>query len=327
MNKLSLKPVRFSKLFLLGVAEAVLLYIPVAIIAVLIAGLVGIMFGFNVFGQTTKFQDAQLVLWLGIALAFLCYVVQRYLRNRQTDTMIALRWLCLVSIPVLLVGGILGSVGLFVSATRAPKGCDMTSTLDTAISSTYPIMAEKTDASEYGSGFAIDGKGTIVTAYHVVQDAKQVYINFQSGRQPLTIVRTSPADDLALLKYSKPTPSYINLSDNPALGEDTYALGYPGNAFFVGEASLTKGIVSRTITNDDVRSIAGNAPIELSFVQTDAAINPGNSGGPLINKCGVIGVVDKISDSENLHQYGLGVSEQNISYAINSSTLKAAFGL
>ncbi|MNJ00678.1 hypothetical protein D3C73_1600810 [compost metagenome] len=45
----------------------------------------------------------------------------------------------------------------------------------------------------------------------------------------------------------------------------------------------------------------------------------------MIGKCGVVGIVSFISDTNELHQYLGAVSEQNIGFAVSSKTAKLAF--
>ncbi len=55
--------------------------------------------------------------------------------------------------------------------------------------------------------------------------------------------------------------------------------------------------------------------------------NAGNSGGPIVNRCGVVGVVSMTSDASSLFEYIGTVSEQNIGFGISSKTAEKAFGL
>lgn len=189
------------------------------------------------------------------------------------------------------------------------------------VSATVPI------ATNLGSGtaFAIDNAGHYLTAQHVIEGAAEVYINTTAGKTPMTVVDQDAALDIALLT-STPSQYYLPITGTYEQGDEVYALGYPGNAFTAGQASLSSGIVSRILTNDDLKLTDQSVPDGLELVQTDAAINPGNSGGPLVNRCGVVGVVSGISDRSQLGDYGLE-SEQGISYAISAKTVATRFRL
>ena len=176
-----------------------------------------------------------------------------------------------------------------------------------------------------GTGFAVGNNTTILTAYHVVEDATSIIANYSAGEVKMEVIETAPQYDLALLKIDKPTSSFFSLSESYATADDVYVYGYPGNSLTAGPPSLTTGIISRVVDLASLRMTSQDAADGLEIIQTDAAINPGNSGGPLIGSCGVVGIVSFISDTSELHQYLGSVSEQNIGFAISSKTAKNAF--
>lgn len=177
-----------------------------------------------------------------------------------------------------------------------------------------------------GTAFAIDGNGTYLTAYHIVDGASRVYKNLTSGEEPLVVQSIAPEYDIAVLKSEKASPVFLRLTSRYGLTDQVLAFGYPGNAFTAGSASVSGGLISRILTNEHLKMTDNSIPAGLEMIQTDAAVNPGNSGGPLINKCGVVGIISAMSDRNNLQDYGFA-SEQGISYAISSSTAATRFGL
>jgi serine protease Do len=129
-----------------------------------------------------------------------------------------------------------------------------------------------------GSGFVINPAGYIVTNNHVVQDATEIQVKIDDGRElPGKVVGRDPRTDLALLKVDATGLPVIPLGDSSELqvGEPVMAIGNP----FGLERTVTTGIVSAT------GRVIGQGPYD-DFIQTDASINPGNSGGPLINSRG-----------------------------------------
>jgi 2-alkenal reductase len=149
-----------------------------------------------------------------------------------------------------------------------------------------------------GSGFLADDQGHIVTNYHVVQGASRVRVTLHDGRTlDATVVRTGPADDLAVLQVdaaqvSGITPLTLGDSDATQPGQMAVALGSPLGL----EGSITVGVVSGV---DRSRPGISGRPI-TGMIQTDASINPGNSGGPLLNSSGeVIGVNTSIEQAPN----------------------------
>jgi S1-C subfamily serine protease len=150
-----------------------------------------------------------------------------------------------------------------------------------------------------GTGFVVDGDGTIVTARHVVDGASSITVKFADGTtRKAKVTGSDDATDVATLKVdtSGLTLHPLELSTSSvAVGEPVAAIGDP----FDYARSLSTGIVSgvdRTVQ-------APNGFTVAHAVQTDAALNPGNSGGPLLNARGeVIGVVDQIATDGNADQ-------------------------
>ncbi len=59
-----------------------------------------------------------------------------------------------------------------------------------------------------GTAFAVNDATTLLTAYHVIEGATEVYANWTSGRVGIAVVDTAPEFDLALLKIEKPLEGY-----------------------------------------------------------------------------------------------------------------------
>jgi serine protease Do len=138
----------------------------------------------------------------------------------------------------------------------------------------------------FGSGFLVDGKGVILTNYHVVDGATQVEVRLRDGSKYLSKdIHGDRKTDLAIVRIDTKgkTLPYLELGDSDAMeiGDRVLAVGAP----FGLTGSVTAGIVSAKGRN------GLNMNMYEDFLQTDAAINPGNSGGPLVNLEGkVIGI-------------------------------------
>ena len=135
-----------------------------------------------------------------------------------------------------------------------------------------------------GSGFIIDRDGTIVTNYHVVDDAEKITVTLSDGRSfDGKVLGKDQKTDIAVIKISAPQDlptAPLGDSDRLEVGEWVMAIGNP----FGLDHTVTSGIVSAKGRH------IGAGPYD-DFIQTDASINPGNSGGPLINLRGeVIGI-------------------------------------
>jgi S1-C subfamily serine protease len=140
-----------------------------------------------------------------------------------------------------------------------------------------------------GSGFIVDGNGTILTNAHVVENADRVTVILKDGRSfEGEVAGVDEVTDLAVVKINirgegLPTAPLGN-SDQVQVGDWAIAVGNPLGL----DNTVTLGIVS---TLNRSSAMVGIPDKRLDFIQTDAAINPGNSGGPLLNERGdVIGI-------------------------------------
>jgi len=166
-----------------------------------------------------------------------------------------------------------------------------------------------------GSGIIIDGNGTILTNYHVVENAVKVQVSIEKGQNvDAQVVGKDPSNDLAVLRI--PTdgltlhPLTLGDSSKAQVGDPVLAIGNP----FDLERTLTTGVISalqRQIT-------APNGFAIDNVLQTDAPINPGNSGGPLLNAQGqVIGINSQIETG------GSGNGSVGIGFAVPINTAKS----
>jgi serine protease Do len=135
-----------------------------------------------------------------------------------------------------------------------------------------------------GSGFVFatrDGRAYVLTNSHVVEDAHDIRVKFQDGREfDARVKGTDPKSDVAVLEIAGNGLPVLKWGDSGKLevGEWVVAMGNP----FGLSHTLTTGVVSAK-----GRTSLGINDYE-DFIQTDAAINPGNSGGPLLNLDGEV---------------------------------------
>ena len=151
-------------------------------------------------------------------------------------------------------------------------------------------MPQKRDVRSMGSGFVISEDGYILTNYHVIENADNIYVRLIDRREyTAEVIGTDARSDLALLKVDADDLPYLRFADSDSVkvGEWVLAIGSP----FGLDYSVSSGIISAI-----GRSIPGpNNDTYVPFIQTDVAINPGNSGGPLFNLDGeVVGINSQI---------------------------------
>ena len=157
-----------------------------------------------------------------------------------------------------------------------------------------------------GSGVIISNEGYIVTNYHVVKGADEIYVLNDQDRFDAEVVGTDPETDLAVIKIKDGAGRFqaISLGDSDELevGEWVLAIGSPFSIWL--QHSVTAGIVSgKGRVNVGLGEI-----VYQDFIQTDAAINPGNSGGALVNLRGeLVGINTAIySDGFSGGNVGIG---------------------
>jgi Do/DeqQ family serine protease len=171
-------------------------------------------------------------------------------------------------------------------------------------------------AMSLGSGVIVDDQGTILTNYHVVEQAQEVKAALADGREMRArLLGADRRTDLAVLSLEHDSLPHAVMGDSESLQVGDIVLAI-GNPFGLGE-TVTMGIVSAI-----GRGSLGLADYE-DFIQTDAAINPGNSGGALVNTRGeVVGINTAIYSRSGGYQ-GIGFAiPSNMAREVLDSILK-----
>jgi serine protease Do len=164
-----------------------------------------------------------------------------------------------------------------------------------------PYLIEEPSKGQ-GTGFFIDKHGHILTCAHVVDGAKNVYIEIPSlGNEKYNckIIFICPEFDIALLKtVDYNSRYYVELGDSDKLevGKEVQVVGYP--------VSLTRNTNAINNLKYTVGIISGQ---QNGKIQTDSAINPGNSGGPLFCNNKVIGINSMKLVGDKLDNIGFAI--------------------
>lgn len=186
------------------------------------------------------------------------------------------------------------------------------------------IQVFSESGSGIGSGFVIDEEGHIVTNYHVVQNADEVEVHFQSGLKVYGQVIGEDLDsDLAVIQVDvdpeELNPLALADSNQVRVGQSVVAIGNP----FGLSGTMTSGIVSalgRTLQS--IRQTETGAFFSAGdLIQTDATINPGNSGGPLLNLNGEVVGVNRAIRTSGSTSDGDPINT-GIGFAVSSNILK-----
>ena len=148
-----------------------------------------------------------------------------------------------------------------------------------------------------GTGVIVHPDGYVLTAHHVVSNARRIVVVTPGEfRAPAIVVSSDSEHDLTLLKIDT-----VGLSEAPVgyagavrLDEEVIVIGYQ---FGLRDVSISRGRVAAVRTKGVKR-----------VFQVDAAVNPGNSGGPVFNQWGeVVGIVTtKFTHPSGISPEGMG---------------------
>lgn len=149
-----------------------------------------------------------------------------------------------------------------------------------------------------GSAILIEG-GFLVTNAHVVEPFARVDVVFEGGEHhdDLPVVGADLVADIAVLGPVDTERRALPIGDfEGAKGDDLFLVGFPGEVDDEPEATISRGILSRTRSVED---------FDLTFFQTDASIGGGQSGGALVDDRGRVVGVSGFSFAE---QFALALS-------------------
>lgn len=151
-----------------------------------------------------------------------------------------------------------------------------------------------------GSGFVV-APNLAVTNAHVASVAMQ-YPNIRmaivapngEGMAPAEVIRYSPEQDLALLRFSGESPPALTISTvAPRPGDAIVALGYPDLDDLDRPATELVRPTAPSRSNGAIAALRDIAPTgqPIPTINHEATISSGSSGGPLLDECGrVVGV-------------------------------------
>ena len=137
-------------------------------------------------------------------------------------------------------------------------------------------------ASGHGSGILVSADGLVLTAQHVVDEARllAVWVPGESRAYPASVIYQDEERDFAFLAIPGTFPHHIPLtvpSEALRVRQTVHAVGYPLDARRTDPQS-SRGIISGVLPSGEL--------------QLDMGLNPGNSGGPLIDENErVVGIV------------------------------------
>ncbi|MGD0654515.1 MAG: trypsin-like peptidase domain-containing protein [Thermoguttaceae bacterium] len=146
--------------------------------------------------------------------------------------------------------------------------------------------------NEYGAGVAVDRRGLILTAYHVLGEDSDYYVTTSERKvYKASIKAADPRSDLAVLAIEAADLVPISFGNAGELkkGQIVVSLGNPYAIAHDGQVSAGWGIVSnlsrKAPATPGESDPAGKSTLHHfgTLIQTDAKLNLGTSGGPLMN--------------------------------------------
>jgi serine protease Do len=172
-----------------------------------------------------------------------------------------------------------------------------------ASSAVVKIRAVNLDQTLAGTGFFIDNRGTLLTAYDVVLESTRASIDYGGKQVEVKIIGRDVRSGIALLKADLQNTPFIPMgnSDNLKVASGLVGIGYAYNL----PVSPSFGIV----TGFDVRYL--NSFFATTHVSCNVTVSPGQIGGPLLNSNGEAVAMMFFSVDGGRECYGIPIKSVN----------------
>ncbi|HEY0547690.1 MAG TPA: trypsin-like peptidase domain-containing protein [Pyrinomonadaceae bacterium] len=149
-----------------------------------------------------------------------------------------------------------------------------------------------------GTGLIVRPDGVILTAYHLIKDAREVQVRLKNGEayDKVQLIASDERRDVAALRISATNLPLLPIgeTDNAPVGERVYAISNPKLLAW----TASDGILSAIRLADDVPG-AGSGYRLLQFT---APVSEGSSGGVLIDDRGsALGLIVASAGGQNLN--------------------------
>jgi S1-C subfamily serine protease len=194
-----------------------------------------------------------------------------------------------------------------IKAVQPPDG-SVPQAVTAAEDSTVTVLASKPacGVDSEGSGWVVM-RGRVVTNAHVVAGASSIVVR-ESGSTSVeraTLVAFDPERDLAVLDVADLDAAPLDIGTDAAAGDQTYAVGYPGDGRFTISPQRVRDRLTARGTD-----IYQSGLVDRDIYSTRGSVRPGNSGGPLLDTSGdVVGVVFARSSVDPDTGYALTLDE------------------
>jgi serine protease Do len=183
-----------------------------------------------------------------------------------------------------------GILFLMLGATRllAQQGLNSISSevekvFDGAKNAVVRIQAEDEHGKLSGTGFFIDPNGTIMTAYAVGGESRDIIVEFGPNRYPAERLVADPRSGIAILRLTATTPWLsIGDSDELKIASPVVTIGYPMDLSVTPTFGMIGGF--------DLKYL--NQYFSTTLIRANIAAQRGEAGAPMLNLKGeVVGIL------------------------------------
>jgi serine protease Do len=183
-----------------------------------------------------------------------------------------------------------GMVLLLLGATRllAQQGLNSISSevarvFEGAKNAVVRIKAEDEHGKLAGTGFFIDPNGTIMTAYAVGGESRDIIVEFGDNRYPAERLVADPRSGIAILRLTATTPWLpIGDSDQLKMASPVVTIGYPMDLSVTPTFGMIGGF--------DLKYL--NQFFSTTLIRANIAAQRGEAGAPVLNLKGeVVGIL------------------------------------
>ena len=179
-----------------------------------------------------------------------------------------------------------------------------------------PIITTDYLGYKIGTGIIMDTKGYILTSAHLVSNYQPILVQNPVSKafEPVTLIGSSPTDDLALLKVDQNIEQYIpgNFGKSSELspGDEVYTFGYDPNIQCDPNTQVDKLVgITPSFKQAEINQIR----VDYEYyglentIQIDVNLNSSHSGGPLFNSNNQIVGINTV-DYEGMSDYSYSIS-------------------
>lgn len=189
-------------------------------------------------------------------------------------------------------------LGLIALTLTVPRLAIAQQDVSAIVEKAMPAVVVVQTPRGLGTGFFVSQDGTVLTCYHVIEDAVSASVKtYQNAVYEVKgFTAISPIRDVAVLKVDGRNLPSLTLGDSKSLkvGETVVAIGNPRGLEYTVSAGIVSAVRKVKDCPDELRLYLLNQGLkdEDELIQYTAPTSPGNSGGPLLNARGeVIGIV------------------------------------